>query len=87
MEQTRLFLTTENNKFYVINVYEDSDPEPKKHIYFPYNCQNKQEELKKARDFGQTLAKNLNTTLEEDPSLEKTLKKIKSNVFIKDYAK
>lgn len=78
MEKTRLFLTKKDKGFYVINLYEtpNENPEknfkesPKLEINFPYFNGERERALEKARFFGNLLAKNLNTILEEDPNSE-----------------
>lgn len=63
----RLLLTTLDNRFYVIKLYEGSnhDGEFKQGIYFPYSTADKNQTLERARDFGQTLANNIHATFEE----------------------
>ena len=54
------------DKFYLILVYGNALSEmPTQRIHFPYETPTESESLKKARDFGNQLSRNLNSPLEE----------------------
>lgn len=72
MGQARVLLTKQNNFYYVLTnfyyilTYSNSEENSSLKTYFPYANGEQEKTLEKARNFGQNIAKSLNTTLEEN---------------------